>query len=115
MDILITEEQYKNIISEMGRQGGAHSTKEYDKFIKWAVEFLNVRVNVKGNSHSICPPLEISLECRSTHPHDRAIYDIMRFLARVYGVSKGDIERAFKNNTGIINTNSVEISGKIKP
>lgn len=101
MKILVTEAQYKNLISEMGRQGGAHSKKEYEKFIKWAQEFLNVRVIDKGNSHTICPPRELYPECRSTHPHDRAIYDIMRFLAKAYGVEKPVIEKAFQNNTGI--------------
>ena len=33
MKVLITEEQYENLINEMGRQGGAHSYKEYLKFI----------------------------------------------------------------------------------
>jgi hypothetical protein len=101
MKILVTEAQYENLINEMGRQGGAHSRKIYDKFIKWAKEFLNVRVIEKGNSHMICPPKEKYPECRSTHPHDRAIYDIMRFFATAYNVEKPVIERAFQNNTGI--------------
>lgn len=102
MKILVTEAQYNNLINEMGRQGGAHSSKEYVKFIKWAEEFLNIRVIEKGNSHSICPPKELYPECRSTHPHDRAIFDIMRFLAKAYKVSKPEIELAYKENRGIV-------------
>jgi hypothetical protein len=103
MKVLITEEQYENLINEMGRQGGAHSYKEYLKFIKWAEEFLNIRVVERGNSHIICPPIELSTECRSTHPHDRAIYDIMRFFAKVYGVGKPEIEKAYKEGRNIKN------------
>ena len=90
MKILINESQLKTLMNEMGRQGGAHSSKEYNKFIKWAKEFLNVRVVEKNNNHKICPPLDVCKECRSTHPHDRAIFDIMRFLAKAYNVDKPD-------------------------
>lgn len=101
MKVLVTEEQFNNLVNEMGRQGGAHSSKEYDKFIKWAKEHLNIRVVEKGNNHTICPPIDLSTECRSTHPHDRAIYDIMRFLAKVYNVGKPEIEKAYKENRNI--------------
>ena len=89
-------------MNEMGRQGGAHSSKEYNKFIKWAKEFLNVRVVEKNNNHKICPPLDVCKECRSTHPHDRAIFDIMRFLAKAYNVDKPEIEKAYAEYRGVL-------------
>ena len=35
------------------------------------------------------------------HPDDKGMYDLMRYLAKVAGVSKRDIENAVRDNTKI--------------
>jgi hypothetical protein len=100
MKIIITENQLKELINEGGKSG-SHSTKDYDKLIKWAKNYLNIKVTERNNKHVICPPEGITKECYISHPNDNALYEVMRYFAKIFDTNKKTIEDCFKSGRSL--------------
>ena len=51
------------------------------------------------NGYKICPPLHLSTECYTMHRGgDKGIFDLLRFLAKAFDLSKHALEIGIRNN-----------------
>lgn len=96
-------------VKEITQLTEKHNTKQYNKFIGYAEKYLNSTVIVKNNKYKFCP--KGYPDCYSSHPEDKALYDIYRFYAKVFNVSKKEIEDAFINNIELKKSEVKETGG----
>jgi hypothetical protein len=73
-----------------------HDTKQFDKFIGYVEKYLNSTVIIKNNKYKFCPKDYSS--CYIAHREDNALFEIYRFYAKVFNVSKREIEDSFIQN-----------------
>ena len=77
-----------------------HANKELSKLIGWAVEVAKCSTKKTKNGIMLYPPddFDKSLEPRTIHLAERAIFDVMRSIATWYNVKKKDVEVAYSKN-----------------
>jgi hypothetical protein len=100
MNILITEEQLKTLISDTTEtiNEGSHSTKELSKLIDWAMKKMDCYVVRTTNGIKICPPEHIKEPCYVAHFSDKAVRPLMAAISKWFGSTKYDVERAYGAN-----------------
>ena len=94
----ILQEEFKNV--EIDEISG-HQTKKLIRLLDWSEKFLHTTIKNTKSGFLICPVTNLSTQCYATHRTDSGIYDIMRFLAKTYGVTKQEIENAYNQWVGI--------------
>ena len=95
--IILKESELISLIGRMVNEAKAnHNTKRFKEFVKYATKHLNSNVEEKNNKVKFCPI--DSSECYISHPEDKALFDIYRFYAKIFNVSKQDIETSFNQN-----------------
>jgi hypothetical protein len=100
MKILITENELFYLIERMVNEArSTHNTKRFKEFMTYARKHLNSNVEEKNNKVKFCPIGHS--ECYISHPEDKALFDIYRFYAKVFNVSKQKIETSFNQNKPI--------------
>jgi hypothetical protein len=75
-----------------------HSSKEVKKLIAWSMKHMGCYYTESTDGIKLCPPDYIKDQCRPTHLSDKALYPIMRDIAKWFGCTKHDVERAFRGN-----------------
>jgi hypothetical protein len=100
MDILITEEQLRTLISNTTEtlNEDKHSSKEMKKLIAWSMKHMGCYYTESTDGIKLCPPEYVKEQCRPTHLSDKAIFHLMRDIAKWFGVTKHDVERAYRGN-----------------
>lgn len=78
----------------------AHSNKRFNQIIQWAKKHLKCQITETKAGLMVTPPKK-DIRPWTCHPDDKGMYDLMRYLAKVAGVSKRDIENAVRDNTKI--------------
>jgi len=106
----ILKESFESVEESKGSHGDA---KEMKKAIKWIKSNLEgIRVEDTKDGQKVCPPEEKSEECYTIHKGGKGRYDLYRFLAKAYNVSKHEIESAIGANRALnllsINTDDLE-------
>lgn len=76
----------------------SHSEKFLPEIFKYIKKNMDCQVVEIKNGYKICPPLNISTECYTTHRSDKGAFDLLRFLADKFGLSKHYLEMGIRNN-----------------
>lgn len=99
----IVREIISESFNDIKEASGSHSdSKEMDKALRWAKNNLEgIRIENTKSGYKICPPKSMSNDCYSVHKGGKGIYDLYRFLASVYNVSKHEIENAVSSNRSL--------------
>ena len=98
--ITLNERELISLIERMVNEAKAkHDTKRFKQFVTYAKKHLNSNIEEKNNKVKFCPIGHS--DCYISHPEDKALFDIYRFYAKVFGVSKQDIETSFNQNKPI--------------
>ena len=97
MDIIITKDQLNRIMSEQQTVTElGHNTKQLDNLIAWGVKFYACYTKDVKNGIMVCPPENFRMDCYTVHRSDKGMFDLMRAMAKWFGVKKQDIERAYR-------------------
>lgn len=75
-----------------------HSSKEMKKLIDWSMKHMGCYYTQSTDGIKLCPPEYVNAQCRPTHLSDKAIFHMMRDIAKWFGVTKHDVERAYRSN-----------------
>ncbi len=75
-----------------------HSSKEVKKLIAWSMKHMGCYYTESTDGIKLCPPDYVKDQCRPTHLSDKALYPMMRDIAKWFGATKHDVERAFRGN-----------------
>lgn len=78
-----------------------HSSKEVKKLIDWSMKHMGCYYTQSTDGIKLCPPDYVNGQCRPTHLSDKALYPMMRDIAKWFGCTKHDVERAFRGNRPI--------------
>jgi len=73
----------------------AHTNKQFMQVVYWAQKHMKCVVDETRMGLKITPNVK-DVRAWTCHPDDKGMYDFMRYLAKVAGVSKRDIETAVK-------------------
>ena len=98
MKVIITEEQLKKIIESEALLESKHNTKELKMFFSWCERYMGCFVKPTKNGTMVCPPITIKMNCHSLHRSDKGIFDLQRSVAKWFGVTKHEVDRAFKES-----------------
>jgi len=96
----LVREIIQETFSNIEEAGGSHAdAKEMRKAIKWIKNNLkDTRIEDVKDGQKVCPPKEMSSDCYTLHRGGKGRFDLYRFLAKSYGVSKHEIENAISSN-----------------
>jgi hypothetical protein len=78
-----------------------HSSKEVKKLISWSMKHMGCYFTESTDGIKLCPPDYVKEQCRPTHLSDKALHPLMRDIAKWFGCTKHDVERAFRGNRPI--------------
>jgi hypothetical protein len=99
--ILISETQYNRLIDSEVTEG-KHDDKDMKKLISWAEKKLGCTSHSIKNGIKLCPPEGITgFRCRTTHLTSKGVKPLQADLADWFGVSRRDIDTAFRLNKSI--------------
>ena len=73
----------------------AHNNKQFMKVVSWAQKHMKCEISETKVGLRITPTVK-NVRAWTCRPEDKGMYDFMRYLAKVAGVSKRDIETAVK-------------------
>lgn len=76
----------------------ARSNKQFMQVVNWAQKHMKCGVDKTSMGLKITPQIK-NIRAWTCHPDDKGMYDLMRYLSKVSGVTKRDIETAVKFNT----------------
>lgn len=98
MNILITEEQLKTLISSTTEvlNEGSHPTKELRRFLAWAMRHMDCYISQSTDGVKVYPPENIQGQFYVAHMTDKAVQPLMRHMSKWFGCTKYDVERAFR-------------------
>jgi hypothetical protein len=71
----------------------AHTNKQFMQVVHWAKKHMMCGVDETRMGLKITPQVK-AVRAWTCHPDDKGMYDLMRYLAKVSGVTKRDIENA---------------------
>lgn len=97
MKIVISESQLNKLI-ESEVVEGKHDDKDMKKLISWAEKKLGCTSFAIKNGIKLCPPDGIEARCRTTHLTSKGIKPLQSDLAEWFGVTRRDVDRAYRNN-----------------
>lgn len=100
MKIVISESQLNKLI-ESEVVEGKHDDKDMKKLISWAEKKLGCTSFAIKNGIKLCPPEGIEARCRTTHLTSKGIKPLQSDLAEWFGVTRRDVDRAYRNNEKI--------------
>jgi len=100
--------------------GGSHSdAKEMKKAIRWIQDNLEgIEIYDVKDGQKVCPPEHLQIqhnqpvECYTLHRGGKGRFDLYRFLAKSYGISKKDIENGVISNRPLSSSSSSSSSGR---
>lgn len=75
----------------------AHNKKQFMLVVDWAAKHLSCQIEETRVGLKIIPPVK-NIRAWTCHPEDKGMFDLMRYLAKVSGHSKRDIENAVRTN-----------------
>ena len=105
MKILISESQYYSLIESEVTES-KHDNKDIKKLISWAEKKLGCTSHSIKNGIKLCPPEEITgFRCRTTHLTSKGIKPLQAEIADWFGVSRRDVDNAYRKNEGLKITN----------
>jgi hypothetical protein len=108
--IIITESQIKRVIDSVINEGshksnelkeGGHKSNELKDVVSWAVNKLGCRDMDTKDGGKICAPKDKNSNCYSYHIGPKAVEPVKSYLRKSFGVSKQELEKAFKENVGL--------------
>lgn len=98
--ITLNENELISLIEKMVNEAkSTHNTKKFKEFIKYAKKHLDSDITENNNKVKFCP--KGHSDCYIAHMEDKALYEIYRFYAKVFNVSKQKIETSFNQNKPI--------------
>ena len=71
----------------------AHTNTQFMQVVHWAKKHMKCGVDETRMGLKITPQVK-AVRAWTCHPDDKGMYDLMRYLAKVSGVTKRDIENA---------------------
>lgn len=95
MKIILTEEQYNNLIKE------AHVFKEMRKLLHWAEKVEGCFLKDVKNGTMICPPITVKQQCYTTHRSDTGVQDVLAAIGKWNNVKKSVANEAYKLNISV--------------
>lgn len=95
MKIVLTEEQYNNLVNE------SHVFKEMKKLLYWAQKMEGCFIKDVKNGVMICPPIEVRQPCYTTHRSDTGVNAVLAAIGKWKGVNKHTASEAFNLNISI--------------
>jgi hypothetical protein len=98
--IILTETQIKKVLDNFIMEG-SHNVKELKRLLSWAKSHADCSVSDTKNGGKICGPKSLTPNCYSYHNSDSAVEPVKAYIARVHGVSKLDVNQAYKDGTSI--------------
>lgn len=114
MKILISEEQYNNLINENLLNEMGHVFKEMKKVLHWAEKVEGCFLKEVKNGVMICPPIEVRQPCYTTHRSDTGVQDVLAAIGKWNGVKKKDAVEAYKLNVSISQLKKIENKPKLE-
>jgi hypothetical protein len=95
-EYLSNESSKKTETKEITTLTEKHDAKQFEKFVKYAEKYLDSDVIIKNNKYKFCP--KSHFYCYIAHREDKALFEIYRFYAKVFNVTKREIEDSFIQN-----------------
>lgn len=97
MKIVISEIQLETLMTSQVNEG-KHDDKDMKKLISWAEKKLGCTSFAIKNGIKLCPPDGVDARCRTTHLTSKGIKPLQSDLAEWFGVTRRDVDRAYRNN-----------------
>jgi hypothetical protein len=95
--IRLTESELIKVINTI-IQEASHQEKVLPDIFKYIKKNMGCTITETTNGYKVCPPSDLSTECYTMHRGgDKGVYDLLRFLAKTFDLSKHALE------IGIIN------------
>jgi hypothetical protein len=99
---------------------GSHSdAKEMKKAIRWIHDNLEgIKIYDVKDGQKVCPPEHLQIqhnqpvECYTLHRGGKGRFDLYRFLAKSYGISKKEIENGVISNRPLSSISSSSLGGR---
>lgn len=95
--IQLTESELINVIKHI-----IDESKHVEKFLTDVRNYVkkNMKCEISDikSGYKFCPPKHLGGDCYTTHKSDKGVYDVLRFLAKTYGLSKSILENGIRNN-----------------
>jgi hypothetical protein len=98
--IILTESQIKKVLDNFIMEG-PHNSKELKRVLSWAESHANCSVSNTKSGGKICGPKDLVPHCYSYHNTESAIEPVKAYIARTHGVTKYEVNSAYKYNTSI--------------